>query len=357
MPGEAQWGRFSHPKPTASWSGDHHRLHRLLQRQPELLPAGASLLLAVSGGQDSMALLGLLLDLRGRHGWQLSLWHGNHRWRPESGQQAHQLAAWAAGRGLPLWLEHWQRPAGQGPTEAAARQWRYGRLAQRAGQLGSSRVLTGHTATDRAETLLLNLARGSHRRGLASLRLRRQLQDGVELVRPLLEFDRRDTARICRTLELPVWTDSSNADGRFSRNRLRLEVGPVLNALHPGADRRIARTAEQLAEAEAATAELLQLALEPLLTTAPPEAVAAGLDRRRLAVLQRGNQSQLLVLWLERHSGRRWPARCLETPLQRLTAGAGPGRADLGDGWQLRWQESTLWLCRDSAPETHEPDA
>jgi tRNA(Ile)-lysidine synthase len=344
------------PQATASWSGDHHRLHRLLLRQPELLPAGAPLLLAVSGGQDSMALLGLLLDLRGRHGWQLSLWHGDHGWRPESGRQGRQLAAWAADRSLPLCLEQWQRPSGQRPTEAAARQWRYGRLTQRARQLDCRRVLTGHTATDRAETLLLNLARGCHRRGLASLRQRRRLEGEVELVRPLLAFDRRDTARICRALEMPVWTDASNADTRFSRNRLRLEVGPVLNALHPGADRRIARAAERLAEAEAAGHELLELALEPLLSIdagsspAPSGARAVGLDRQRLAALQPGNQSQLLMLWLERHSGRRWPARSLETPLQRLAAARGPGRADLGDGWQLRWQGPTLWLCRDSAP-------
>jgi len=297
-----------------------------------------------------MALVGLLLDLQGCHGWRLSLWHGDHRWRPDSAQQADQLAAWAAGRGLPLELERWQRPAGQRPTEAAARQWRYERLAQRARQLGTSRVLTGHTATDRAETLLLNLARGSHRRGLASLRRRRRLEGAVELVRPLLEFDRSDTARICRALQLPVWSDSSNADGTFSRNRLRLEVGPVLNALHPGADRRIARAAEQLAEAEAASGELLQLALEPLLRPAPDGAAGPGLDRRRLAALRPANQGQLLMLWLERHSGRRWPARSLEAPLQRLAAGGGPGRADLGDGWQLRWRATTLWLCRDSAP-------
>ncbi|MFO8237115.1 MAG: tRNA lysidine(34) synthetase TilS, partial [Prochlorococcaceae cyanobacterium] len=186
MPGEAQWRPFSHPKPTASWTGDHHRLHRLLQRQPELLPAGAPLLLAVSGGQDSMALLGLLLDLRARHGWSLSLWHGDHGWRLESAEQASHLAGWAESRDLSVWIERWNREDGQRPTEETARQWRYTRLAQRARQLGCSRVLTGHTATDRAETLLLNLARGCHRRGLASLRLRRQLAGSVELVRPLL---------------------------------------------------------------------------------------------------------------------------------------------------------------------------
>jgi tRNA(Ile)-lysidine synthase len=335
------------PEATAPWSGDHHRLHRLLQRHSQLLPAGASLLLAVSGGQDSMALLGLLLDLRARHGWNLNLWHGDHRWRPESAEQAAQLAAWAAGRGLPLQIDRWQRPAGQNPSEAAARQWRYRQLARRAEALGSTRVVTGHTASDRAETLLLNLARGSHRRGLASLRRRRPLEGAVELVRPLLEFDRSDTTRICRNLALPVWQDTSNSDARFSRNRLRLEVGPVLNALHPGAERRIARLAEQLAEAEAAGGELLRLALEPLLTPPPAEAIGTGLHRGRLAALQRCNQAQLLQHWLEEHSGRRWPSGSVEGLLDRLPPGRGPGRADLGDGWQLHWRRTTLWLCHE----------
>ncbi|MCP9927164.1 tRNA lysidine(34) synthetase TilS [Cyanobium sp. CH-040] len=341
---------FSHPKPTASWSGDHHRLHRLLQRHPQLLPAGAPLLLAVSGGQDSMALLGLLLDLRARHGWRLSLWHGDHRWRPESAEQAAALSRWAADRDLPILVEGWQRSAEEVPSEAAARRWRYDRLARRARELGCTRVVTGHTATDRAETLLLNLARGSHRRGLGSLRRRRTLEPPVELVRPLLDFDRADTARLCRSLALPVWSDASNSDPRFSRNRLRLEVGPVLNSLHPGADRRIARAAEQLAEAEDAAAELLRLALEPLQAPAPPGAVGAGLRRGRLAGLGRGNQSQLLQSWLEQASGRRWPARSLEAVLDRLPPERGPGGADLGHGWHLHWQGTTLWLCRDRDP-------
>ena len=75
------------------WSPDHLRLHRHLRRHPELLPEGATLLLAVSGGQDSMAMLALLLDLQRLHQWHLQLWHGDHRWRPESGRQAAELAA------------------------------------------------------------------------------------------------------------------------------------------------------------------------------------------------------------------------------------------------------------------------
>ena len=75
----------------APWSRFHLRLHRLLLRRPQLLPQHATLLLAVSGGQDSMALVGLLRDLQRLHHWRLLLWHGDHGWRPESAQQASAL--------------------------------------------------------------------------------------------------------------------------------------------------------------------------------------------------------------------------------------------------------------------------
>ena len=294
-----------------------------------------------------MALLALLRQLQPQHGWRLQLWHGDHQWRPEAAQQAAELAAWAAAEGLPLQLERWQRPAGQPPSEAGARQWRYGRLSARAEALGCRRVVTGHTASDRAETVLLNLARGSHRQGLGSLRRQRPLSAGVTLVRPLLEFSRQETAALCQELGLPVWLDSSNADPRYSRNRLRLQVLPVLNDLHPGADQRIARLAEQLEQLEQGGRELLALALAPLEIAPPAGGHGRALRRGGLEGLQRINQSQLLQLWLEQQTGRRWPSRLLESALERLPRRRGPGRLDLGDGWRLQWEGPTLWLTRD----------
>ena len=93
------------------WSPLHLRLHRHLLRQPALLPQSARLLVAVSGGQDSMALVALLQDLKRLHHWELQLWHGDHRWRPESSQQATELAAWAEHQGLPIAVTGGQLPA------------------------------------------------------------------------------------------------------------------------------------------------------------------------------------------------------------------------------------------------------
>jgi tRNA(Ile)-lysidine synthase len=333
-------------RPSRRWGPDQDRLHRHLLRHPALLPKGAHLLVACSGGQDSMALTGLLRDLRTRHDWRLSLWHGDHGWRPESAAQAEALAVWAGHQGLRL---NCQRALPIPPSEAAARQWRYACLLHLAEAWGCGHVLTAHTATDRAETLLLNLARGSHRRGLGALRPSRALAEGVRLVRPLLLFSREDTARICREQGLPVWLDGSNADPRFSRNRLRADVLPVLEALHPGATARIAAMAERLAQDEDGALELVDLALIGLAPPLPPaptgqEADLAVLDRRALVALQPANQRRLLHAWLRKRAGATLDAAALEQLLARLPLDRGPGGQDLAQGWHLRWDGRRLTL-------------
>ena len=327
-------------QPRRPWGSDQTRLHRHLLRHPGLLPAGASLLLAVSGGQDSMALVTLLLDLHHLHGWRLQLWHGDHGWRPDAAGQAGELLAWARSEGLALQLD---RADPVPPSEAEARDWRYGRLAAAALRLRCTHVVTGHTASDRAETVLLNLARGSHLRGLSSLRASRPLgpeAGALRLARPLLVFDRADTGRLCRERHLPVWEDSSNADLRFARNRLRAEVIPVLEALHPGASRRISAQAERLEQQLEAETDLLELALGAL----EAEGTPGRLQRGRLLSLAPASQRRLLQHWLQRHLGSDPGAKNLETLVSRLGRGGDPGRLDLAGGWRLHWDRSTLWV-------------
>ena len=322
------------------WSPDHLRLHRSLRRRPTLLPAGATLLLAISGGQDSMALLALLQDLQRLYDWTLQLWHGDHGLRPDSARQAAELAAWVRAQALPLTLDTWVDPR---PDEAAARHWRYARLVERATALGASHVLTGHTASDRAETLLLLLARGSHRRGLASLQRSRPLAANLQLVRPLLVFSRDDTGRLCRQLDLPVWLDASNDSSDYSRNRIRREVLPVLEALHPGADRRLCALSERLAEEEQAIAELAELAL-------PSLQCGDGLKRRMLLALAPANRRRLLHRWLEQGGVRDLGAEALETLLAHLEPQRGPGQRQLAGGLTLHWDRQQLWLTLRQQP-------
>ena len=328
-----------------SWGPAALRLHRWLLRRPRLLPRGARLLLAVSGGQDSMALTILLRDLQPLYGWELALWHGDHGWHPRSATVATELLAWARVQGLTAWSD--QAPVGDAQGEAAARRWRYGCLARRAEHWGCGHVVTGHTATDRAETVLLNLARGCHRRGLASLGASRPLQSkaepgwSAELVRPLLIFDRVETAQLCQARQLPLWIDPSNTDTRLRRNRLRAQVLPVLEDCHPGACRRISRQAERLAAECATEKELLKLsvaALERRLGT------FVTLDRPTLAQLSPTTRSRLLAWWLEHHTGVIPSTRSLDTLEYRLRDTKSQGRHDLPGAWDLRWTSHFLSL-------------
>ena len=332
--------RRRHPL-AARWSADHLQLHQRLLQQPSLLPKGAPLLLAVSGGQDSMAMAALLLDLQRLHHWELLLWHGDHQLRDASTEQAQALGGWATGQGLAIEIETWKEPRG---GEAAARQWRYGCLTQLAMERGIAHVLTAHTASDKAETLILQAARGSHRRGLASLRPRRPLAAGIEVVRPLLGFSRTDTGRICNELKLPVWPDPSNNDMGFSRNRVRHGVLPVLESLYPGATRRLAQLSESLAQESENHDELLRLALQQLLAADDPR----QLNRQQLLALHPANQAGVVQAWLQQHNQDPLPAASLGRLIEQLPLSAGPGQWDLAAGSQLSWNRE--WIRLQGTP-------
>lgn len=200
--------------------------------------------MAVSGGQDSLCMAQLLINARSKWGWQLAIAHCNHNWREDAAANAKHV------QGL---SEQWQiscyvKTATTGlPSEAAARTWRYGMLAEIALGLGFEIITTGHTLSDRAETLLYNLIRGSGADGLQALGWHRQLGDGLELVRPLLGISRRETGAYCEAIGLPIWLDSTNQDLSYRRNRLRAEVIPYLaEHFNPAVEESLAQTAELL---------------------------------------------------------------------------------------------------------------
>ncbi len=320
------------------WTPWHDRLHRTLLRSPELLPDGAPLLLAVSGGQDSMALLALLIDLSRLHHWNLMVWHGDHGWHARSAAIAAELQSWCEANSIPMHVERAEPEAVS--NEASARNWRYDALERLAHQEQRD-VVSGHTASDRAETLLLHLARGTDLKGLSSLRparpLRQNAPEGPWLRRPLLSFSRAETLSICTELNVPIWLDPSNDDRSLARNCIRHDVVPVLEKLHPGSSLRMAGLAERLSHVRDIQAELAELVLQQL-------ECDGVLQRRQIGAISSKTRRVLLALWLEQQGVPPLDAMQLEQLSGRLELGEPGGQSDLPGGWRLSWQGDALTL-------------
>jgi tRNA(Ile)-lysidine synthetase-like protein len=191
----------------------------------ELLPHGASILLAVSGGADSMALLHAAAELAPSVDWALSVAHVHHGWR---GRDADRDLLFVAGHSRRLGLPFFSRrrdARGEGRAlglspEAGARRVRYESLREMAREAGSSLIATAHQRDDRIETHLLARQR---RGGLASLAGPRERRaDGV--VRPLLSVSRREILGYLRARGIAWRRDRTNGDLSLARNRLRREL-------------------------------------------------------------------------------------------------------------------------------------
>jgi tRNA(Ile)-lysidine synthase len=282
------------------WTAVHAKIHRTI-RWRHLFERHQHLLVAVSGGQDSLCLMKLLLDLQPKWGWNLGVAHCDHRWRPDSHFNAQHVANIAQKWNLPFYLEVAAQPL---KSEAAARNWRYQALGAIAKQHNYNCIVTGHTASDRAETLLYNLIRGSGADGLQALSWRRLLVDDILLVRPLLELTRTETEIFCQQNQLPIWQDSTNQDWKYARNRIRQELIPYLRQhFNPQIESVLAQTAELLqAEVEYLEKAAQQLKQEALSkqdkTTGQSCCLPLKLNRRILqqapVALQRRVMRQLL---------------------------------------------------------------
>jgi tRNA(Ile)-lysidine synthase len=196
---------------------------------------------AVSGGADSTALLLILADLADELGIVIHVAHFDHRTRPKQSAEDADFVAKLANRiGAPIRVGRADKPT---KTEDAARVARYEFLRRAASEIGATAIATGHTRDDQAETVLLHLTRGS---GLAGLAGMRPIREGI--ARPLLAIGRTDTVAVCRAARIRPRTDPTNRSLKFARNRVRLEVLPKLAKINPRASEAIARFAEAAAE-------------------------------------------------------------------------------------------------------------
>ena len=202
---------------------------------------GERVVVAVSGGPDSLGLLSILREILPVIPLHLSVAHFDHGWRPDSADDRDFVASMAATWGFDF---HTARaPEGLPHSENAARTARYRFLRETAAATGSTAIALGHTQDDQVETLLLHLLRGSGSRGLSAMRRR----DG-DLARPLLDIRRREIEAYLTRLHLTPRRDPTNDDARFTRNRLRQQLLPAIDAFDPAARELLARTADILSE-------------------------------------------------------------------------------------------------------------
>jgi tRNA(Ile)-lysidine synthase len=255
------------------------------------LAAGELVLVACSGGADSLALAAATAFAAPRLGLRAGAVTVDHGLQPRSAERAAKVAAVLGELGLdPVRSTAVTVPqAGQGASgpEAAARVARYGALDAAAREYGAAAVLLGHTLDDQAETVLLGLARGSGGRSLAGMPARRG-----PYRRPLLAVRRAATGAACAELGLEPWQDPHNTDFRFARARVRHQALPALEAaLGPGVAEALARTAGQL-RADAECLDDLAFAESGQLRQAGSD--PAGLDVTWLAALPAAIRTRVL---------------------------------------------------------------
>ncbi len=212
-----------------------------------------SVLAAVSGGADSVALLLVLERLSSSSGFEVTVCHFDHKLRPESSDDLAWVRTLCEARGVTFL-------SGEGDVrdvaarqrlgiEEAARRMRYQFLSFVAGQKGIDVIATGHTADDQAETVLMRVLRGRGVRGIRGMRPVATVPGGSQkLVRPLLELTRGETEAVCAAAGITPLNDSSNADETPTRNRLRHIVLPVLEELNPAVREALNRLAGNAAE-------------------------------------------------------------------------------------------------------------
>ena len=223
-------------------------------RQQQLFVHGHHLLVAVSGGPDSIALLSLLHRLA--QSWRLTLTavHFNYGLRgAESDGDEVFVSTFCKERQLPLVIHRPKlvKRRQRSSLQATARDARYDFMKQLAREVGADRIAVGHTANDQAETVLMWLLRGAGMAGLAGMPYARE--DGI--IRPLLEATREEVVAYLDHERLTYRCDSSNDKPFYHRNRIRKELFPVITGLAPAAVRLLQRQADLLREDERYLAE------------------------------------------------------------------------------------------------------
>lgn len=280
---------------------------------------GERVVVATSGGGDSVALADLLARTVDRHRGELELATVDHGTRDGSAADAQAVVALGRRLGLPVHVL--TLSLGPAASEAACREARFAALRA----VGGDVIALAHHRRDQAETLLIRLLRGTGPGGLVGMAWR-----AGDLARPLLDVDPDELARHVAAVGLPFVADPTNDDPRFLRNRVRRELLPLLEQLRPGAVDAVARTATFAREDADWVAEVAR-------SLAPLDA-DGGFDAAALAALPVAAARRALIL--------AWPAlqlRHLESVLRACRSGA--GTVSIGAGVEVVVNDGRVRIC------------
>lgn len=292
---------------------------------------------AVSGGPDSMALLHLLCRMAEERPMQIVAAHLNHRFRGEEADAEAELVRRTAGEwgiafeeaavDMPAYIEETGMNA-----QYASREKRYEFLRETAKAYGAGQLLLAHHADDQAETVLMRILRGTGVSGLAGIPYRR-MEENLELIRPLLRITKRELLAYCERNGVPYAVDSSNLTRHYFRNAVRLDLIPFMEKYNP----RLKESLVRLADMASADNDYLEAEAAKLLDGVT---VRAGegfrVERRRFRGLHVALQRRLIKLILK-YSWGPWHSpeyRAIEEMLNAMADERKTSeRIDIGAGW------------------------
>jgi len=318
-------------------NGSMNMLDKVLRtiERYEMLRPGERVVVAVSGGPDSVALLYALCELRAELEIELIVAHLDHMMRPGSGEDAKFVGQLAESLKLPLVSGAVDVPAlikaeGLSPEEGA-RLARYRFLKEAAKEHKAEAVALGHTMNDRVETFFINLLRGAGLEGLAGMPPVRHERD-VRYIRPLIECSRAAVLEFLRERGLKYREDPTNRDLRYLRNRVRWRLLPLLEEYNPRVLEAVARAAEVLYRANEHLERLAEGRLKEALISKDPQGLT--LDRSKLLAQEELVQQYLIRSAVRQVKGdlQAIEAVHIEKVLRELRKGRSGGEVSLPQG-------------------------
>jgi tRNA(Ile)-lysidine synthase len=324
--------------------GNKHLLESLAR-----LPTPAKYWVGFSGGADSTALLQSMHECRDHISAPLEAIHFHHGLQESADAWQEYCRAFCDEREIPFQSQKLEiDPTGKSGLEGASRNARYQAVAQVLGD--QEMYLTAHHAEDQAETLFLNLMRGSGIEGLAGIPPLRNLDNGW-VARPLLDRNRNELVAYLEERKISWLTDPSNEDTAFDRNYLRQELFPVLEKRWPGLVRRLTRTARN--------ARITATAMAMFIENQSGDLIRDKLKMPLQKLLELDPEMQTLIFrqWLRRHEVPVLPEARLKEFLDQLDSAQTASKAEVQwEGWMIKRYQRDLWLHRHKpfidCPET-----